>query len=134
MTATFIQIAGSLLAIGGLIWLTKRLGFSRAIHLRSLEEANEMIRLAVGGFDPQKTAILGNGEAAISQDDGGRLALLLPHGGRFVARVVDEQYRLRLDRTKRELQIDAISGRVLSLNYPAADTDWLEQKLSDLEP
>lgn len=85
MNAQLLQFGGSLLAITLLVLLAHWLGFSRSARLQSKDEARELLALAPGGFSAIEIALAAEGTGAIARDASGRLAVLKPHGGRFVA-------------------------------------------------
>lgn len=89
MESETIQFAISLAAVSALVLLAHRLGFSRGHPLSSEEEARELLGHLPFGFHPVSIALDSEGEGAIARDGHGRLALLVRHGGRFVARPVN---------------------------------------------
>ena len=81
-----MQFLASLIAVLLLVLLTWFLGFRQPAKLESESEAQELFRLAPGGFEPVSLAIDTDGAAAIARDRDGQVALLVPHGHHFAVR------------------------------------------------
>jgi len=89
MDAQFLQFAGSLAAIAAVIALTHFLGFSRAGRIADEAEARALFALAPGGFEPVALRLDEERRGAIARDDAGRHAVLVQHGGQFIAKVLE---------------------------------------------
>lgn len=96
--ALLIQLALSLVLILAVSGLAVRLGLGRDVRLRDAEEARELVRAAVCGFEPQELALDRAGIGALARDPAGRVMLLRRHGAQFVARMLDSHAFARLDR------------------------------------
>ncbi|MFB0612985.1 hypothetical protein [Aurantiacibacter poecillastricola] len=88
MATPLLQFAGSLLAVAVLVALTWLLGSQTEPRLESEQEARELLRHSPGGFEPVEIALANNGCAAIANDNAGRQAVVVPHGSRFVTRML----------------------------------------------
>lgn len=124
MTGPVAQFAASLGAVSAIVLLTHWLGFSTGARLGSEEEARELLRLAPGGFEPAALALDRGGRGAIARDSTGRIALLLPHGGHFVARVLPPAARLTADGDRLAIECAAPGPRRTSLLLGETASIW----------
>lgn len=93
MSGQFIQFGLSLIAVLAIVACAHWLGFSREGRIESEDEARELFLLAAGGFEPVEVAVDAEGLGAIGKDQSGRLAMLVPHGNRFVVRLAGADAR-----------------------------------------
>lgn len=98
MTAGVIQLAGSLVAVLLLAGLAGVLGLGGDVRLRDRDEARELARASLCGFDPVDIALDRAGIGALLRDAGGRVMLLKRHGARFAGRLLTSHEGTRLDR------------------------------------
>ena len=89
MDGTIWQFVLSLAAVTVLVLLAHRLGYSRTARLQDEAEARDILRHLPGGFETVDIALDEEGAGAIARDRQGRLAVVYPHGGQFVARLAD---------------------------------------------
>ena len=89
MDGAIWQFLLSLLAVTALVLLAHWLGYSRTAMLESEAESRDILRHLPGGFEAADIALDEDGAGAIARDGQGRLAVVYPHGGQFVARLVE---------------------------------------------
>ena len=122
-----VKFGASLLAIAALVVLAHYLGFTRAGRLESEEEAAELLGLAAGGFDPDRVLVDRNGLVAFGEGSDGRLAVLKPHGGQFVARILSAQTRLEIDDEALRIEDPALGPTALVLRFDHRPEDWVAE-------
>lgn len=110
---------GSLAAILALVALTYLLGFDGTARLHSEQEARALLQLAPGGFEPSEIGLDADGASAIARDRQGRLAVLVPHGNRFVVRLLAPQTKVAAHDGK--LIIDGLPKVKIALGDCAKD-------------
>lgn len=98
MLSQAIQIGLSLLAILLVSWLVARMGLGRDVRLKDENEARELARLGLCGFEPAEVALDRAGIGALLRGRDGRVLLLRRHGAQFASRVLDSHAFSRLDR------------------------------------
>ena len=84
MIALAFQLAGSLLAIGALVLLVRRLERSGPQAQLDEAEALRLARLAPAGFEPVAAALSVDRRRAVCRDAQGARMLVSAHGARFV--------------------------------------------------
>lgn len=94
MGGFLLQLAGSAVAVGALMAFAHWLGFSSEAKLSDEAEARALFQLMAGGFDPLEIAIDAHGCGAIARNAAGALAVLRPHGGRFMSQKLPLQAQL----------------------------------------
>ncbi|QZH76350.1 MAG: hypothetical protein JY451_07395 [Erythrobacter sp.] len=127
MTGQVAQFTASLGAVVALVLLVHFLGFSKGGLLGSEAEAREMLRLAPGGFEPIALALDSEGSGAIARDRDGRIALLAPHGGQFVARVLLPSARLSASDGRLTIVCKNIGLSAFTLRLGDSAGDWAAQ-------
>ena len=125
MTGQLLQLAASLAAILALVAFAHFLGFSRSSRLESEANAKELLRLAVGGFEPKNMLLDAEGEGALGRDAQGRLAVLKPHGNQFVARPLTRSAILVLDNGKLQITDAPLGSRPLVLRIDNTVPAWV---------
>ena len=115
-------LAGAAIAVGLLVWLTHFLGFRGAPVLASEKEAAEIAAQAItGGFAPAEIALEMDGRGALLRDKDDRIALVLPHGAHFVARLVGPESTVHWFNTTVSI---AASGRSVQLDLGDEAANW----------
>ena len=99
MIAQALQFGGSLAAILALAWLARWLGLGGDPRLRDPDEARRLAGEALCGFEAQEVVLDRAGIGALLRDSAGRIMLLRRHGVHWVARLLDSQAGVRLDRS-----------------------------------
>ena len=127
MTAKLLIIAGSLVAILLLSWLSARFGLGGQPRIRDENHARELADDALCSFAPTQIAIDRDGAAALLRDDAGRVMLLRRHGAHFAARLLERSATVRLDRD----QVTVAPGDrwfgVTALNLGAKAPRWISE-------
>ena len=98
MSAQLLQFGGSLIAILALAWIAHRLGLGGDTRIRDEAHLRELAEEALCGFEPVDIAIDREGMGALARDAQGRVMLLRRHGAHFASRLLDDHFRVRLDR------------------------------------
>jgi hypothetical protein len=93
-----VQVAVSLAAILLVAWLVAWLGLGADVRLEGEEQAHELARASLCGFEPAAVALDRAGIAALLRGTDGRVMLLRRHGAQFAARILDSHAFARLDR------------------------------------
>ena len=93
-----IQMGGSVAAILALAFICARLGLGGDVRIASEDEARQLAREALCGFEPEDLALDRAGIGALLRDHQGRVMLLRRHGAHFSARLLDNHASARLDR------------------------------------
>ncbi|KLI65255.1 hypothetical protein AAV99_04870 [Aurantiacibacter marinus] len=127
MDSQMLQFAGSLAAIAAVIALAHFLGFSRGGRVATETEARALFALAPGGFETVELCLDEEGRGAIARDSAGRLAVLLPHGGQFVARVLEPGARLTADGDRLSIEGSASGRKPVTLHLGNAAQGWTNQ-------
>ncbi len=97
MTGIAIQLGISLAAILALAGFTVWLKLGGDVRLRDAEEARELARMTLCGFEPLEIALDRAGIGALLRDAGGRVMLLKRHGVHFAGRLLTDHRAIRLD-------------------------------------
>ncbi|MBH5321537.1 hypothetical protein [Aurantiacibacter sediminis] len=126
MSAEIITIGASLLAILALVALVHFLGFSRGGVLQTDSDAEGFFRLAAGGFAPLDIAINDQRTGALARDANGRLAVLLAHGGSFIARVLGDEASFAWEGKRLSITDQTIGPRSLVLQFDNSAPDWVK--------
>ncbi len=119
-----MQFVGSLAAVAAIVGIAWLLGSRQRAQLSGEKEARELFSLAPGGFEPAEIAMDKEGRAAIARDADKRLAVLVPHGTRFVVRMVPSNTSIQ--REGDSLSISSVPGLRITLERGArhwANTD-----------
>ncbi|RPF71278.1 hypothetical protein [Aurantiacibacter spongiae] len=119
------QFAASLLAVGSLVLIAHRLGFSVGAKLESEGEALDVLS-DLGGFRPLHLTLDQDGRGAIARDAGGKVAVLVPHGGRFVARLVPAGGTLRAEDGVLRIAMHEQGARPLTLTLGDEAAYWAD--------
>ena len=127
MPGEALQFAASLAAIIVLVAITYGLGFRTGATLSDEAEARELFRLAPGGFEPEDIILDANRTCALARDRESRLALLLPHGSRFVVRPLPAESAVTADGGV--LRFAAAPNLVLDAGAQAQD--WATRTAAD---
>ena len=93
-----IQMGGSVAAILALAFICARLGLGGDVRIASEDEARQLAREALCGFEPVELALDRAGIGALLRDGQGRVMLLRRHGAHFAARLLGNHASARLDR------------------------------------
>lgn len=96
--AQLAQLGASLIAILAVSWLVGRIGLGSDVRLSGEEEARDLARAALCGFEPNELVLDRAGIGALLRDVQGRVMLLRRHGACFAARILDSHADTRLDR------------------------------------
>lgn len=88
MQAELLQFLASLAAVVAIVAAAWMLGSREGASLTSVDEARDLFALAPGGFEPVAIGMDSEGRTAIARDGEGRIAVLVPHGNKFVVRIV----------------------------------------------
>lgn len=97
MTGIAIQLGVSLLAILAIAGLAVWLGLGGDVRLRDADEAREVARMALCGFDAVDVVLDRAGIGALLRDAQGRVMLLKRHGVHFAGRLITDYRGVRLD-------------------------------------
>ncbi|HNJ47614.1 MAG TPA: hypothetical protein PK479_04240 [Novosphingobium sp.] len=98
MLFQIVQVAVSLAAILLVAWLVGRLGLGADVRLNGEDQARELARASLCGFEPADVALDRAGIGALLRGADGRVMLLRRHGAQFAARILDSHAFARLDR------------------------------------
>lgn len=93
-----VKLAGSLVAILLLAWLTRLMRLGGDVRIANADEARQLADAAQCGFDPVDVIVDHAGIGALLRDATGRVMLLRRHGAQFVGRFLDSHAHARLDR------------------------------------
>ncbi|GGD62736.1 hypothetical protein GRI62_13080 [Erythrobacter arachoides] len=118
--------AASLIAVAALVGLAHVMGFSRTVVIAGEADARESLLLIPGGFVPQVMALDAGGRAAIARDAAGRLALVVPHGGRMVARRLDKTAKLTVEGNSLRVIAPAFRAEPITLDLGPAAAHWAQ--------
>ena len=119
-----LQLVLSLAAVLALVAFAHFLGFSRGGAIADKGEARELLELAAGGFDAVDIAVGAGGRGAIARDASGRLAVLFPHGGQFVARVLGHDAQRLADDDTLTIRHPDLPRGALTLQLEEAAEGW----------
>lgn len=97
MTAELLKLAGSVAAILFIAWLARHWQLGGDVRIRSEEQAREIARETLCGFEPVEIAIDKAGIAALLRDASGRHLLIRRHGVQWAGRLLDGHNESRLD-------------------------------------
>ncbi len=97
MTGIAIQLGVSLLAILAIAGLAVWLGLGGDVRLRDADEAREVARMTLCGFDAVDVVLDRAGIGALMRDAQGRVMLLKRHGVHFAGRLITDYRGVRLD-------------------------------------
>ena len=97
MTGIAIQLGVSLVAILAIAGLAVWLGLGGDVRLRDADEAREVARMTLCGFDAVDVVLDRAGIGALLRDARGRVMLLKRHGVHFAGRLVTDYRGVRLD-------------------------------------
>ncbi|MEP7221344.1 MAG: hypothetical protein ABI673_01610 [Novosphingobium sp.] len=118
------QLGGSLVAILILAWFARLLGLGGDVRLSSADEAKELARAALCGFDPVEVGLDRAGIGALLRDRQGRVMLLRRHGAHFAARMISDHHGARLDRNFLTLSADDARFGTITLDLGAEAGAW----------
>ncbi len=127
VTSPMVQFAASLGAVAMLVLLAHFLGFSRGARIESEAEARDLLRLAPGGFEPTGLVLDAQGRGAIAHDGDGRIALLLPHGGQFVARILPPDCHCTRNAGVLAIESTSIGPCAIALQPGETARQWAER-------
>ncbi len=97
MTGIAIQLSVSLVAILAIAGLAVWLGLGGDVRLRDADEARDLARMTLCGFEPVEVVLDRAGIGALLRDAGGRVMLLRRHGVHFAGRLLTDYRGIRLD-------------------------------------
>ncbi len=97
MTGIAIQLGVSLVAILAIAGLAVWLGLGGDVRLRDADEARDLARMTLCGFEPVEVVLDRAGIGALLRDAGGRVMLLRRHGVHFAGRLLTDYRGIRLD-------------------------------------
>lgn len=92
------QLGASLVAILIVSWLVGRIGLGADVRLSGEDQARDLARAALCGFEPAEVVLDRAGIGALLRDNADRVMLLRRHGAQFAARLLDNHADTRLDR------------------------------------
>ena len=95
ITALLLQFGGSLVAILALFFVARALKLGGKPKLGDDAQVQACAREVLDGFDVQRIAIARSGDAALAQDDAGRIMVLKRHGNRFAGRILSPAAKVR---------------------------------------
>ena len=124
MTAELLKLAGSIAAILFIAWLARFLRLGGDVRIRSEEQAREIAREALCGFEPVEIAIDKAGIAALMRDADGRHLLVRRHGVQWVGRLLDHHNDARLDQNFLTVGTGEKTFGSVTLNLGAQASHW----------
>jgi hypothetical protein len=119
-----LQIAGSIVAVLLLGLLCSKLGLGADVRIGSEDEARQLAREALCGFEPVDLALDRAGIGALLRDGQGRVMLLRRHGAHFAARLLDSHAFTRLDRNFLTLGTDETTFGRITLDLGDKAQSW----------
>ena len=124
MTAELLKLAGSIAAILFIAWLARFWKLGGDVRIRSEEQAREIAREALCGFEPVEIAIDKAGIAALMRDVDGRHLLVRRHGVQWAGRLLDHHNEARLDHNFLIVGTGEKSFGSVTLNLGAQASHW----------
>ncbi len=124
MDSQLLQFLGSLAAVAAVVVLTHFLGFTRGGNISDEAEARTLFQLAPGGFEPVEVALDADRRGAIARDEAGRIAVLMPHGGQFIARALGGDMRCCVEGERLAIEDSALGQKSVALNLGDAAQHW----------
>ena len=124
MTAELFKLAGSIAAIVFIAWLARFWKLGGDVRIGSEEQAREIAREALCGFEPVEIAIDKAGIAALMRDADGRHLLVRRHGVQWVGRLLDHHNDARLDQNSLTVGTGEKTFGSVTLNLGAQASHW----------
>lgn len=124
MTAELLKLAGSIAAILFIAWLARFWKLGGDVRIDSEEQAREIAREALCGFEPVEIAIDKAGIAALMRDADGRHLLVRRHGVQWVGRLLDHHNDARLDHNFLTVGTGEKTFGPVTLNLGAQASHW----------
>ena len=124
MTAELFKLAGSIAAIVFIAWLARFWKLGGDVRIDSEEQAREIAREALCGFEPVEIAIDKAGIAALMRDADGRHLLVRRHGVQWVGRLLDRHNDARLDQNFLTVGTGEKTFGSVTLNLGAQASHW----------
>ena len=124
MTAELFKLAGSIAAIVFIAWLARFWKLGGDVRIGSEEQAREIAREALCGFEPVEIAIDKAGIAALMRDADGRHLLVRRHGVQWVGRLLDHHNDARLDQNFLTVGTGEKTFGSVTLNLGAQASHW----------
>ena len=124
MTAELFKLAGSIAAIVFIAWLARFWKLGGDVRIGSEEQAREIAREALCGFEPVESAIDKAGIAALMRDADGRHLLVRRHGVQWAGRLLDHNNEARLDHNFLIVGTGEKSFGSVTLNLGAQASHW----------
>jgi len=118
-----LPLIGAGVAVVALVALSVWLGFRGQPVLAGEYEARAFGRSIPGGFEVLKVLVAQDGRHALLVERTGRIAVIVPHGAHFIARLVDGPMTVRRNGGALEFAI----GRAISRVTPGEQLpEWIE--------
>jgi hypothetical protein len=124
VTAELFKLAGSIAAIVFIAWLARFWKLGGDVRIGSEEQAREIAREALCGFEPVEIAIDKAGIAALMRDADGRHLLVRRHGVQWVGRLLDHHNDARLDQNFLTVGTGEKTFGSVTLNLGAQASHW----------
>ena len=124
MTAELFKLAGSIAAIVFIAWLARFWKLGGDVRIDSEEQAREIAREALCGFEPVEIAIDKAGIAALMRDADGRHLLVRRHGVQWVGRLLDHHNEARLNHNFLTIGTGEKTFGSVTLNLGAQASHW----------
>lgn len=124
MTAELLKLAGSIAAIVFIAWLARFWKLGGDVRIRSEEQAREIARESLCGFEPVEIAIDKAGIAALMRDADGRHLLVRRHGVQWAGRLLDHHNEARLDQNFLTVGTGEKTFGSVTLNLGAQASHW----------
>lgn len=119
-----VKLAGSIMAILFLFWLTRRMGLGGDVRIRDEDDARRLADEAICGFEPVDVILDRARVAALMKDAGGRHLLIRRHGAQWVGRLLDGHATTRLDQNFLTIGTGDRHFGSITLNLGAAAQIW----------
>lgn len=124
MTAELFKLAGSIAAIVFIAWLARFWKLGGDVRIDSEEQAREIAREALCGFEPVEIAIDKAGIAALMRDADGRHLLVRRHGVQWAGRLLDHHNEARLDQNFLTVGTGEKTFGPVTLNLGSQASHW----------
>ena len=124
MTAELLKLAGSIAAILFIAWLARFWKLGGDVRIDSEEQAREIARETLCGFEPVEIAIDKAGIAALMRDADGRHLLVRRHGVQWAGRLLDHHNEARLDQNFLTVGTGEKTFGSVTLNLGAQASHW----------
>jgi hypothetical protein len=124
VTAELFKLAGSIAAIVFIAWLARFWKLGGDVRIDSEEQAREIARETLCGFEPVEIAIDKAGIAALMRDADGRHLLVRRHGVQWAGRLLDHHNEARLNHNFLTIGTGEKTFGPVTLNLGAQAPHW----------